>query len=230
MLSAIWGSAFIAIKISLDSFNPVTLASLRLIIASFFLLLYFYLKKYKLNLTKQDFLYLSIVGIIGNFIPFILISWAEQFIQSNIAGLLMSIGPIMTLILAHFFTTDDKFTLIKFTSILIGLIGTLFILDLKNFFNYEDSNYLNVIAKISVLIAAVGYMSSNILAYNKLEKVSAVTITTFATLFGAIVSLPFMLYFEYLDPSSPEIFSSLSIIYLGLFPTAIAFQFRYYIT
>ena len=157
-MSAIWGSAFIAIKISLDSFNPITLASLRLIIASFFLLLYFYLKKYELNLTKQNFLYLVIIGIVGNFIPFFLISWAEQFIQSNIAGLLMSIGPIMTLILAHFFTKDDKFTLIKFISILIGLIGTLFILDIKNFFNFEDPNYLNIIAKIAVIIAAVGYM------------------------------------------------------------------------
>ena len=68
------------------------------------------------------------------------------------------------------------------------------------------------------------------MAYNKLEKVNAVTITTFATLFGAIVSLPFMLYFEYLNPSNPKTLSSFSIIYLGLFPTAIAFQFRYYIT
>ena len=45
------------------------------------------------------------MGIIGNFLPFFLISWAEQYIQSNIAGLLNGrIGPIITLILAHFFT------------------------------------------------------------------------------------------------------------------------------
>ena len=169
------------------------------------------------------------VGIIGNFIPFFLISWAEQYIQSNIAGLLMSIGPIMTLVLAHFFTKDDKFTLTKFLSIIIGFVGALFIIDFKTFFDFEVGSQISLIAKLAVILAALGYMISNIIAYNKLKKMNTVTITTFATLFGAIFSIPFLIYSEYFNPSHINYTSSLSIIYLGLFPTAIAFQFRYYI-
>ena len=73
-------------------------------------------------------------------------------------------------------------------------------------------------------------MISNIIAYNKLKEISTLSITTFATLFGAIFSIPFMLYFEIKDPSSINNLSLLSMLYLGLFPTALAFQFRYYIT
>jgi len=230
ILSAIWGSAFIAIKISLETLNPTAVASLRLIVASTFLLLFFYYKKYKINFTRENVYILIIVGIIGNFIPFFLISWAEQYIQSNIAGLLMSLGPIMTLVLAHFFTKDDRFTSTKFFSIIIGFLGALFIIDFKTFFNLEAESQVSLLAKLAVILAALGYMVSNIIAYNKLDKMNAVTITTFATLFGAIFSIPFLLYSEYLNPSYISYTSSLSIIYLGLFPTAIAFQFRYYIT
>ena len=170
------------------------------------------------------------MGIIGNFIPFFLISWAEQYIQSNIAGLLMSIGPIITLILAHFFTKDDKFNFIKLISILVGLIGTLFIIDFKNFFIISNGSNISLLAKLAVILAALGYMISNIIAYNKLKELNTLSITTFATLFGAIVSIPFMFFFELNNPSSFNTSSFISLVYLGLFPTAIAFQFRYYIT
>ena len=142
----------------------------------------------------------------------------------------MSIGPIITLILAHFFTKDDKFNTIKLISVIIGLIGTLFIIDFKTFFILTEGSYISFVAKVAVIVAALGYMISNIIAYNKLKNVNTITITTFATLFGAIVSIPFMLYFELADPSSINFSSFISLIYLGLFPTAIAFQFRYYIT
>ena len=212
------------------TFNPIAVASLRLIVASVFLLIFLYLSNNKIIFEKNEIYILIIVGVVGNFIPFFLISWAEQHIQSNIAGLLMSIGPIMTLVLAHFFTKDDKFTLIKFISVLIGLAGTLFIIDFRNFFELNDGSSIRLVAKVSVILAAFGYMISNIIAYNKLRKLNTLVITTFATLFGAIFSIPFLIYYELSNPSSVSFNSTLAIIYLGLFPTAIAFQFRYHIT
>ena len=201
-----------------------------MVIASFFLLIYFYFKGNKINFSLTNVYTLIIVGIIGNFIPFYLISWAEQYIQSNIAGLLMSLGPIITLILAHFLTKDDKFTYIKLLSISVGFIGALFIINIQDFFNFQDGSLITLIPKLAVILASLGYMISNILAYNRLQKIDALAITTFATFFGALFSLPFMFYAEYMEPSNLNLYSCFSILYLGLFPTAIAFQFRYYIT
>ena len=73
-------------------------------------------------------------------------------------------------------------------------------------------------------------MYFNIIAYNKLQRLNTLVITTFATLYGAIFSIPFLIYSEFSNPSSLDFNSITAIIYLGLFPTAIAFQFRYYIT
>ena len=232
ILSAIWGSAFFAIKIGLESFSPITVASLRLSIASLFLLFFFYIQKKKILFTGQIIYLLIIIGIIGNFIPFFLISWAEQHIPSSTAGMLMAIGPIITLVMSHFLTKSDKFTIIKFISISIGFIGVLFIFSTNSFGNLVEYNFIDLIAKFLVIIAAFGYMLSNIIAYEKLNQLDSFSITTFATTFGAIFSIPFFL----IDISfnnynySFNYNSTLAVIYLGIFPTAIAFQFRYYIT
>ena len=232
ILSAIWGSAFFAIKIGLESFSPITVASLRLSIASLFLLFFFYIQKKKIFFTARIIYLLIIIGIIGNFIPFFLISWAEQYIPSSTAGMLMAIGPIITLVMSHFLTKSDKFTIIKFVSISIGFIGVLFIFSTNSFGNLVEYNFIDLIAKFLVIIAAFGYMLSNIIAYEKLNQLDSFSITTFATTFGAIFSIPFFLIdISFNNYNYTFNYNSiLAVIYLGIFPTAIAFQFRYYIT
>ena len=232
ILSAIWGSAFFAIKVGLESFSPVTVASLRLIIASFFLLFFFYISKKTIKFSKEILILLIIIGIVGNFIPFYLISWAEQFIPSSTAGMLMAIGPIVTLLLSHFLTNNDKFTINKLLSVIVGLIGVLLIFNINTFHSLKITNQIDLFAKFLVILAAFGYMCSNILAYEKLKNIDSFSITTFATTFGAIFSIPF-LFLDFTINNYEinfQLNSFYAVLYLGIFPTAIAFQFRYYIT
>ena len=228
LLSSIWGSAFFAIKISVESMNPVTVASLRLIIGALFLYTYYKLKGNNEKISLNTLSIIFLIGLIGNFIPFFLISWSEQFIQSNTAGLLLSIAPILTLIFSHFFTKDDKFTYRKFLSILIGLAGTIFIIGIDSIFYFSNNNSQNLIPKLAIIIAAFGYVISAILAYN-LKNISILTITTYVTIFAALISLPFMIVVEIFNTSTIQLKSIASLIYLGIFPTAIAFVLRFYI-
>jgi len=230
ILSAIWGSAFIAIKVSLNFFSPVSVASYRLIVATIFLLIFYLIGKYKTSLNRTDLIMLLFVGVVGNFLPFYLISWSEQHIQSSTAGILMGVGPILTLILSHFFTKDDRFTYSKLISISIGFIGVLFIFEIDTLFNFGTANSLQLFSKFLIIIAALGYMISNIVAYNTLKHIDSFSITFFATLFGALVSVPFLLYSETIQPSYINFSALLPILYLGIFPTALAFQLRYHIT
>ena len=227
ILSAIWGSAFIAIKISVESVNPISIASLRLIIASLFLLSIFFYKKYIFDLNFRTIIFIILIGIIGNIIPFFLINWSEQFIQSNTAALLLSIAPIFTLLLSPLLTKDDNFTLLKLVSIIIGLLGVFFIIGFDTLNNFRDTES-HLIPKFSIIVAAMGYVISSILAYN-LKNINTVTLTTFVITAAAIISIPFMLYAESIHPSSFNNTSLFTIIYLGLFPTAIAFHLRFYI-
>ena len=74
----------------------------------------------------------------------------------------------------------------------------------------------------------MGYVISSILAYN-LKDINTMTLTTLVITAAAIISIPFMIYAELFYPSSFNVTSFLTIVYLGLFPTAIAFQLRFHI-
>ena len=151
ILSAIWGSAFFAIKISVETIHPVSVASIRLIIGAIVLFIYFNFKKLKFNFSLNVLFLITLIGLVGNFIPFVLISWAEIYIQSNTAGLLLSVAPILTLVLSHFLTKDDKFSLLKFISILIGFLGVIFIIGFDAFVDIYSDSSNNLIATILLL-------------------------------------------------------------------------------
>ena len=228
LLSAIWGSSFFAIKISVESLDPVSVASGRLIIAAVVLYIYFRIKKLRFNPDLKTIFIIFGIGLLGNFVPFFLISWSEQFIQSNTTGLLMSVGPIFALILSHFMTQDQKFSYNKLFAILIGLTGVLFILGFGSLIGLLSNNYFLIVPKLTVILAVLGYVISSIFAYN-LKKINIITLTTFVTISAAIISIPFMLFVEFHNPSTISSKSLTALIYLGLFPTAIAFLMRFHI-
>ena len=189
ILGAIWGSSFFAIKISIETLHPITVASGRLIIAAFVLYIFFKLKKLSFSPDLKTIFIILLIGFLGNFLPFFLISWSEQFIQSNTAGLLMSVGPIFALILAHFMTHDDKFSYNKLFAIIVGLIGVFFILGFDSLKAMFSTNYFLIVPKLTVILAVLGYVISSIIAYN-LKKINTVTLATFAMISAAIISIP----------------------------------------
>ena len=217
-----------AIKISVNSTNPITVASLRLIIGSIFLFTYYKFKGLKGDLSIKIILFIFLIGLIGNFIPFSLISWSEQYIQSNTAGLLLSVAPIFTLFLSYFFIKEDKFSLRKFISIFIGFIGVIFIFGFDTLFYVSTKQSGNFFPKLAIIIAALGYVVSAILAY-KVKHINTITLTTFVTISAAFISFPFMIIAEFNSSSSFNFNSLLSLFYLGLFPTAIAFVLRFHL-
>ena len=217
-----------AIKISVSSTNPITVASLRLIIGSIFLFTYYKFKGLKENLSIKILLFIFLIGLIGNFIPFSLISWSEQYIQSNTAGLLLSVAPIFTLFLSYFFIKEEKFFLRKFISIFIGFLGVIFIFGFDSLVHISSKQSGNFFPKLAIIIAALGYVVSAILAY-KVKHINTITLTTFVTISAAFISLPFMIITEFNSISSFNFHSLLSLFYLGLFPTAIAFVLRFHL-
>ena len=217
-----------AIKICVSSINPITVASLRLIIGSILLFAYYKFKGLKENFSKKILLFIFLIGLIGNFIPFSLISWSEQYIQSNTAGLLLSVAPIFTLFLSYFFIKEDKFFLRKFISIFVGFLGVILVFGFDTLVHISSKQPGNFFPKLAIIIAALGYVVSAILAY-KVKHINTITLTTFVTISAAFISIPFMFITEFNSFSSFNFNSLLSLFYLGLFPTAIAFVLRFHL-
>jgi drug/metabolite transporter (DMT)-like permease len=126
VLGLLWGSSFLAIKIAVEhAMPPMTLALLRIGIGAVMLLAIAGAR----GQTWPSFGNLRLwghilfLGIVGNALPFFLIAWGEQSTTSQLAGILMALIPLLVVILAHFFTHDERLGLPKLIGVLLGFAG-----------------------------------------------------------------------------------------------------------
>ena len=140
ILSLIWASAFFNIKIATYSYGPITIAFFRILLGAIpvvFLCLY---NKIKIEAFSKDWLWFASIGLINLVIPFFLIAYGVQKVQSNLAAILMASTPLSATILAHFFTKNEKINYTKTIGVLIGFFGIIFLfsdnilIDNNNFF------------------------------------------------------------------------------------------------
>jgi drug/metabolite transporter (DMT)-like permease len=128
-LSLIWGSSFLAIKIAVEhGVPPLTVAAFRIGLGAALLLTIARLRgqAWPPLRTPTDARFwgrLLFLGVVGNSLPFFLISWGEQTTTSQLAGILMAIIPMLVVILAHFFTHDERLNLLKIAGVALGFAG-----------------------------------------------------------------------------------------------------------
>ena len=134
LLSIIWGSAFFNIKIATYSYEPFTLALVRVIFASIPLFLLCKFKKIKIEAFGANWNWYALIGLCNIAIPFVLIAIGTAKINSYLAAILMSTTPLSGSILAHLFTKDEKLSYLKSLGVLIGFSGIVILFSLLKAF------------------------------------------------------------------------------------------------
>ena len=128
ILSIIWGSSYILIKKGLTGLTPVQLGSLRMIITAI-LIVPFSIHKLK-NIPKDKIKWVVFSAFIGTFFPNYLFAFAETEISSAVAGVMVSLTPLFTLIISVLFFNEEFFKK-QFAGVLIGFIGILISIIIK---------------------------------------------------------------------------------------------------
>jgi len=222
LLGAIWGSSFFNIKIATYSYEPYTLALIRVVLATVPMLAISFFYKIKIQAFSKYWKIYALVGICNLTIPFSLIAIGTNKIDSYLAAMLMSTTPITGSILAHFFIKDEKITFLKSLGIILGFSGILLLFFDKLIIN--ESNYLFVLL---IILGSTFYSISGILILKKLKKSGNVNVTTSTLIWSVITLLPLSLIFEEPFKSTPTIESTLSLIYLGVVATSFAWWLRF---
>ncbi len=189
LLALIWGSSFILMKRSLEVFSPVELGSLRMVFASFVMLPFAYFMGLKL-ITRNQWKYLVLFGLIGNAIPAFLFALAQTHIDSSLAGILNALTPLFTM-LVGFLVFKIRVKSLNIIGVIIGFIGASAII-------YTTSNKSNIESHFGyaslIVLATVLYAFNINMLKNKLSDLSAIKISVigFSTLF---IPLLFILLF-----------------------------------
>ncbi len=221
LLALIWASAFFNIKIATYSFGPVTIALLRVFFGAIPVLILCFYKKIKVEAFSKDWYWFVIIGFINLVVPFFLISYGVKSVQSNLAAILMSTTPLSSTILGHYYTKNEKFNFTKTIGILIGFSGIVYL--------FSDNlliNENNFISAILILVGSTCYVIGGVLTLKIKEKKNE-NVTGSILIWAVIILIPLSFFIEKPWTYNPSIQSTISVIYLGLVSTGIAWLLRF---
>ena len=223
LLSLIWASAFFNIKIATYSYGPITIAFLRIFFGMIPVLLLCFYKKIKIEVFSKDWKWFAAIGVINLVIPFFLIAYGVQKVQSNLAAILMSTTPISATILAHLFIDKEKINLVKILGVILGFLGIVYLFSENLLINDE-----NLFSALMILVGSTFYVIGGILTL-KISHKKNENVTASILIWGTIFVCPISLIIEQPWNLNPSFESTLSLIYLGVFPTGVAWLLRFMI-
>jgi drug/metabolite transporter (DMT)-like permease len=168
-LGAIWGSSFMWIKIALGEVGPFALVAFRLGFGLLGMVAVVALLRPPIPRERRLWLGLAFIGVTNMVLPFLLITWGEQFIDSGVAAVLNGAMPLFTLVIAHFFLADERITLIKALGLLIGFAGLVLLVgrDLG-----QVGRGSAIIGQLAVVLATVSYATGAVFTRKHLGGVS----------------------------------------------------------
>ena len=221
LLALIWASAFFNIKIATYSFGPVTIAFLRVFFGAIPVLLLCYYKDIKIEAFSKDWYWFALIGFINLVAPFFLIAYGIKSVQSNLAAILMSTTPLSSTVLGHFYTKNEKFNFIKTFGILIGFSGILYLFS-DNLLIDEN----NFVSALLILLGSTCYVIGGVLTLKISEKKNE-NVTGSILIWATIILIPLVSFIEQPWNVSPRLDSTISVIYLGLVSTGLAWLLRF---
>ena len=220
-LALIWASAFFNIKIATYSFGPITIAFLRVFFGAIPVLLLCYFKNIKIEAFSKDWHWFAMIGFINLVAPFFLIAYGVKSVQSNLAAILMSTTPLSSTILGHFYTKNEKFNFIKTVGILIGFSGIIFLF--SDNLLIDENNFSSALL---ILLGSTCYVIGGVLTL-KISKKKNENVTGSILIWATIILIPLMSFIEQPWNLNPRLDSTISVIYLGLVSTGVAWLLRF---
>ena len=221
ILALIWASAFFNIKIATYSFGPVTIAFLRVFFGAIPVLLLCYFKKIKIEAFSKDWHWFAMIGFINLVAPFFLIAYGVKSVQSNLAAILMSTTPLSSTVLGHFYLKNEKFNFVKTIGILIGFSGIVFLF--SDNILIDENNFSSAIL---ILLGSTCYVIGGVLTLKISEKKNE-NVTGSILVWATIILIPLVSFIEQPWNLEPRLDSTISVIYLGLVSTGIAWLLRF---
>ncbi|MFK8031291.1 MAG: DMT family transporter [Gammaproteobacteria bacterium] len=218
ILTVLWGSAFLCTELALNSFPPPVVVAGRILIAA--VIVYSYLRFSGRALPRNiiDWLPMLVIAVCGNVLPFNLISWSQQHIDSSLAGVLMAVMPLFVLTLAHFFVPGSRLTRYRAAGFLLGFAGIVVVIG-PDFTQGTDNN-MALWGSLAALTAALSYAVSTIFTRRlgdgdpMLRAAGMLIVASVLSLPAAVIELPAL--------NTPSSVSLMALGFLGVMATGFA--------
>ena len=211
-LAAIWGSAFMFIKISAVVFGPVLLVTLRLLIAGL-VFMPVLLRDSKRHLFRPYLPAILIIAIVSNAIPFSMFAYASLGATSNMLGILNGTTAFLTTVIAYFWIKESV-TSKQIIGLLLGFIGVLILVNPSN-------GSTTLIASMCAMIGSLCYAFNAVYLQKHHSNSDKIVLIGWSMLFGGLLMIPLASF--NLPNAMPDINSILALLWLAVISTGLGY-------
>jgi drug/metabolite transporter (DMT)-like permease len=124
----IWGSSFLFMKVALVGLSPAQVAWSRLILGALTLGLFVALRRDTLPRSTKIWGHMTVLAVSFCVVPFLLFSWAQQYVTSGLASIYNATTPIMTAVMAGLLFRVERLKPVQIAGILVGILGVMVII------------------------------------------------------------------------------------------------------
>lgn len=219
-LVVMWGSSFMFNRIAVASLPPLIVVAGRIGIAAIVLIVIVHALGKRLPSPGRAWWPYLVIAIVGNAVPFYLITWGQQVVESALAGILISIMPLATIVLAHFLIAGEHLTRQRVAGFIIGFSGILLLMG-PDALAGVGGDVLRIVSQLAVLGGALCYALQSVLT--RLIIKGDILVAAAATLLiAAVIAVPAALWLDRPWMLAPTGASVAAVVWLGVGPTAIA--------
>jgi drug/metabolite transporter (DMT)-like permease len=224
-LGVLWSASFLWIKLAVQEIGPFALVALRTLFGALTGILAAILVRTQWPRDRRTWMMYLLLGVTSVVIPFLLVAWGEETIDSALASILNASVPLFTIIIAHFFVKDDRISLQKVLGLLVGFAGVAVLLS-KDLLTASHSS---VLGQAAVIVASIFYAGSTVYARLKTQHVPALVRGAAPLMTATLVMwlvLPFVEH-PIKMPSLP--ITWVAVLWLGILGSGVALVLWYYL-
>ena len=219
LLAAFFGTTLVVSRFSVGQFEPLTYVGLRLLIASLcYVAIYTFSPGRRLPRDRRVWLHSSVLGIFSTAIPMTFIVTSLKYQSSGITALLLTAGPAITVIMAHFWLSDEKLTQRKILGVSMAVGGATLLIILGES-GLPDVSRANPLGYFLVLTAMLIASAMTIYARKYMRDLDWFDVGSVRMWIAAIVTIPFSVMIAGFDLSTVNTQGYMALMYAALIGT-----------
>lgn len=221
-LACCWSSTYPLTKIGLGSFPPITFISARSLIAAALLFVILRMRGIRMPMDGKAWKLFAQQQTINSTFPFLLITWAQQYVPASSTVVLASTTPIFAFLITWGITRHEPATLLKLAGAILGLAGTAAIIGLDALSSLDT----HIFAEIVILLATVSFACATIFGL-RLADYDPMVVAAGSLLYGGLILLPFALLIDHPWTLRPTAEALAATVAMGIFSSALGLMLFY---
>ncbi|MCA3125106.1 MAG: DMT family transporter [Rhodocyclaceae bacterium] len=219
-LVTMWSTTYLSIKVALLGFDTLTVIAARLVLGSLVLLGIAAAAGSRLPRTRVEWGWMLWLALLGNCLPFFFITWGTQHIDSSLAGILVAVMPLGVLVLAHFALPGERITRRKAAGFVLGFAGVVVLIG-PDALDLGNTSLLQVLGQLAVLGGALLY-AANAVSARRMPRMDSISVALSTLLIATVLMVACAFWFEDPFAATPPPEAVWSVLWMGIFPTAVA--------